>query len=103
MVDRRAKLRLAIPWQDEGRSGFHPWVYRADADPPTHLDGRNTDVDDTIQGGVADLEVVEIGEDRLVLHQDEEPGMEGTDYSWDVTCERTSDDPGVIPPTLPED
>lgn len=97
------ELRLSIPWDDDGQSGFHPWVYEADADPPTHLDGRRTDLagDDTTQGGVADLDVVELSEDRLVLHQDEEPGLEGTDYSWDVTCERTSDDPGAIPPTIP--
>ncbi len=89
------KLRVAIPWDDDGMNGFNHWVYEADADPPTHLTGRATD-----RVSEQDLQVT-VRPDRVTIVQHDEPGPDGANYDWDVTCARASKDPGTIPPTVP--
>ena len=89
------QVQASIPWQSEGRNGFDNWVFLADADPPTHVDGQSA------RGAVQDLDIGFDG-DRLTIHQEDDGGeIGGVGYAWDVTCERTSDDPGEIAPTIP--
>lgn len=89
------ELRVLIPWADEGRRGYYPWVYRADADPPTRLSGEQLDSGD---GQRLELDV---GPDRVTIVQHDEPGPKGANYDWGITCTRESSDPGEIPPTVP--
>ena len=89
------KLRVMVPWDDDGMNGFYGWTYDGDADPPTQLSGRRTDSSD---GQELDVTVTK---DRITLSQDDVPGPGGPNYDWDVTCTRTSTDPGTIPPTIP--
>lgn len=88
------KLRLSIPWSGDGSNGFYDWTYTADANPPTHLSGRSEYSDQEL-----DVELKSLDEIRFV--QADVPGKDGPNYDWDVTCTRTSSDPGPIPPTVP--
>ena len=88
-------LRVLIPWMGDGRSGYYPWTYRADADPPTRLTGRQLD-----SGDGQRLEV-DVARDRVTIVQHDEPGQKGPNYDWDVTCTRESSNPGPIPQTMP--
>ena len=88
------KLRLSIPWSGDGSNGFYDWTYTADANPPTHLSGRSEYSDQEL-----DVELKSLDKIRLV--QADVPGKDGPNYDWDVTCTRTSSDPGPIPPTIP--
>lgn len=93
------KLRLAVPWSDDGDNGFYRYLLRADQDPPTRLQGGSTDRQDSVQ----DLKV-SIHEDRITLSQKDAeafPDRSKPNYSWDVDCRRQSHDPGTIPPTVP--
>ena len=89
------KLRLSIPWSGDGANGFQDWDYTADANPPTRLSGHSSDSDDQ----ELDVELKSLDEIHLV--QADVPGKDGPNYDWDVTCTRTSSDPGTIPPTVP--
>ncbi|HEX2575261.1 MAG TPA: hypothetical protein VHK88_02865 [Aquihabitans sp.] len=90
------ELRIEVPWIGDGRTGFYPWLYTADADPPTRVTGRRLDSSPDSQ----ELEV-EFDDDRLRIVQRDEPGLDGPNYDWAVHCERESRDPGAIPPTMP--
>ncbi len=90
------RLRLLIPWDDEGRNGFYGWVHDADANPPTHVRGRGLDF-----GSEQELDV-KVSVDRIRIVQHDVPGPGGPNYDWDVTCKRASSKPGPIPPTIPE-
>lgn len=89
------QLRLAIPWDGDGSNGFYRWAHDADADPPKRLRGRQEDSD-----GEQVLDV-EVSKDRITIVQHDEPGLDGPNYDWDVTCRRESTDSGEIPPTVP--
>lgn len=93
------RLRLSIPWEGDGDNGFDTWSYDANADPPTHLEGTQLDIGPRKR---PDHELdVEIGKDRIRLVQEDQPGGDGPNYDWDVTCTRESSEPGEIPPTVP--
>jgi len=94
------RLRLAVPWHDDGENGFYRYAYRADQDPPTRLRGGGVDNRESVQ----DLKV-EITEDRIRLTQKDadaaRPDRSQPNYGWDVDCRRDSHDPGKIGPTVP--
>lgn len=93
------KLRLVVPWDDDGSNGFYRYDYSADADPPTRLRGDSQDA-----GSVQDLKL-EIGKDRVRITQTdaeaELPDRSQPSYGWDFECRRESSDPGSIPPSVP--
>lgn len=91
------KLRVAIPWRDDGQNGFYNWTYTADAAAPTHLSGTEAE----LGGQGQELDIDFKGMDEIHIGQKDVEGADGPNYDLDATCQRTADKPGVIPPTVP--
>lgn len=91
------KLKLSVPDYGDGEYWHTEYDYRADANPPTRLQGGSAD-----RYSTQDLRIAELGKDKVRITQTNDGVAGGTNYSWDATCTRTSSDPGTLPDPEPD-